>query len=58
MISAKEEVLNLLKNLPDELGWEDILYEINLKHKVSLALEDYENNNIISHEDLKKKFLK
>ena len=54
MINAKQHSIDMLKTLPDNSTFEDILYSIYIRYKIELGLEDARNGRVISHEDLRK----
>jgi hypothetical protein len=61
MESIKESVLDLIKNLPDDVNFEDILYAIYVREKIEKGLAQADEGLIISHKEVKdrmKKWLK
>lgn len=52
MIKAKEEVAKLLSRLPDDCTLEDIQYHIYVMQKIQKGLEDFENGNTYTHEEV------
>ncbi|TAK61621.1 MAG: hypothetical protein EPO24_05680 [Bacteroidetes bacterium] len=59
--SPKDAVTKLLKNLKDDVSYEDIMYEIYVLEKIERGLRDIEQGNVFSHEEVKaslKKWLK
>jgi len=54
----KREVEGLIKNLPDDAGWDDIMYQIYVRQSIEQGLKDAEEGRIISHNDIKKKYQK
>jgi predicted transcriptional regulator len=48
MPSAKEEVREILKKLPDDASLEDIQYHIFVRQKVERGLEDLEAGRVIT----------
>ena len=57
MSAAKEEAKNLLDRLPDNASWGDIMYEFYVKEKIMTELKAAENGKVISHDEVKKRFL-
>jgi hypothetical protein len=57
MSIAKEEAKSLLDRLPDNASWGDIMYEFYVKEKIINALEAAKNGKVISHDEVKKRFL-
>ncbi|MFX0102562.1 MAG: hypothetical protein ACFFCS_23550 [Candidatus Hodarchaeota archaeon] len=51
MQGAKENVLELLKKLPDDASYEDIMYEIELQRKINEGISEIERGNYLTHEE-------
>lgn len=58
MLSAKEEAIKVISKLSNESSWDDIMYEIYVRQKIEQGLKDSENGKVISHEEVKNRFLK
>ena len=54
MSSLKESVINLIKNMPDNCTVEDIQYELYVKQKIEKGLQDVEQGNLITEEEMDK----
>ncbi len=54
MSSVKEEVIKLIRKMPEDCTYEDIQYELYLRAKIEAGIKDVEEGKVISHEDLKK----
>ena len=52
MPTAKEEVIKMLKRLPDELPFEDIQYPIYVRERIERGLKDAKEGRICSQEDV------
>lgn len=52
----KKEVEHLLKDLPENAEWDDLMYKIYVRQSIEQGLKDVEEGLIVSHEDIKKKF--
>ena len=52
----KKEVENLLRDLPDNANWDDLMYKIYVRQSIEQGLRDSEEGRIISHEEIKKKY--
>ena len=52
-----EEAKKLIDKLPDKATWDDIMYEFYVKKKLAVALEADKEGQVISHEEVKKRFL-
>ena len=55
---AKEEAKKLIDKLPDQATWDDIMYEFYVKKKLEVALKAADEGRVVSHEEVKKRFLK
>ena len=53
---VKDEAIKMIENLPDNSSWDDIIYEMYVKKKVSLGLAAANSGEVISHEDVVKRF--
>ena len=51
MKTAKDEVRNLLENLPDDSSIEDIQYHLYVRQKVQKGLQAAEEGRTITHEE-------
>ncbi len=54
--TIKENVKTLVDSLPDNLTYDDVMYEIYVKQKIEKGIGDIENGNVLSHEQVKKLF--
>jgi predicted transcriptional regulator len=52
----KKEVEHLLKDLPEDAEWDDLMYKIYVRQSIEQGLKDVEAGRIVSHEDIKKKY--
>ncbi len=57
MATIKEEAKKLIETLPEQATWDDIMYEFYVKMKLSVALQAADEGNVVSHEEVKKRFL-
>ncbi len=58
MQAIKEEAIHLIKLLPENCSWDDIIYELYVKKKIESGIEAGKEGRVISHEDVKKRFAK
>ena len=56
MPAVKEEAIKLIENLPDDLSWDDIIYEMYVKKKIEIGLKAAEEGRVIPHSEVKKRF--
>ncbi|MBM2837756.1 MAG: hypothetical protein HW415_381 [Deltaproteobacteria bacterium] len=54
---AKEEARKLIDKLPEQATWDDIMYEFYVRKKLETALKAAEEGRVVSHEEVKKRFL-
>jgi hypothetical protein len=50
-MSAKEQVLEMLKNLPEDVTYDDIEYHIYVQKKVARSREAVARGESVSHEE-------
>ena len=58
MHSAKREVEELLKNVPDSASYEDIQYRIYVRQKIARGEADIESGRVLSQEEAEKRMEK
>lgn len=56
--TIKEDVIEMINNLPPECNYDDIMAEIYFKQKVDQGLQEIEEDKIISHEEAKQRLQK
>ncbi|RDW21506.1 hypothetical protein CWR48_03510 [Oceanobacillus arenosus] len=52
----KDEIKKLIDHLPNDCSIEDIQYTLYVRSKIEKGIEDLENGNIVSQEEMKKRF--
>lgn len=57
-IKAKESVKELLDNLPEDSNYEDIIAEIYFRKQVEEGIQQLENGEFISHDEVVKRMEK
>jgi hypothetical protein len=55
MAAVKEEVRQLIDKLPDNVTWDDLMYEIYVKQKVADAEHAADNGKVVSHPEARKR---
>jgi len=55
MKSVKDEIQEILKDLPEDATLEDVQYRIYVRQKIARGLKDLDEGRTISHEELKKR---
>jgi len=54
MTIAKQQVLDLLKDLPEQVDIDEVIYRLYLRQKLELAEQDVHDGHLISHADIVK----
>ncbi len=57
MSLIKEEALKIVKNLPDNATWEDLIYQFYVKKRIENGIKEIEDGEIVTHEEVKKRLL-
>ncbi len=57
MSIVKEEAKKLLDDLPEEVSWDDLLYEMYVRKKIDEGIKAVDEGKVIPHEEVKKRFL-
>lgn len=58
METAKEQVEEILKTLPDDASLEDIQYHIYVRQKIEQGLADVEAGRVVSHSEVQQRLAK
>jgi predicted transcriptional regulator len=58
MQSAKEQVMQLLKELPDDSTLEEIQYHLYVRQKIQRGIKDVEEGRIYTQEEMEKRLEK
>ena len=58
MQSAKEEVMQLLKELPDSSTFEEIQYHLYVRQKIQRGIKDVEEGRAYTQEEMEKRMEK
>lgn len=57
MATAKEAARQLIERLPEQVSWDEIMYELYVKQKIEAGLADVRAGRTVSHEDVKAELL-
>ena len=57
MPSVKKQALEMIRKLPDKTTWDDIMYEIYVRKKIARGIKAADEGKVVSHEEVKKRFL-
>ncbi len=55
MTTVKEQILNAVNTLPDDVTWEDALYSLYLNAKLKKSEDDIKNGKVITIEESKER---
>ena len=58
MITAKDDVRQLLDRLPDEASLEDIQYEVYVLDDIRRGTEEIDRGEAVEHEEVKRRLAK
>lgn len=56
VVNIKQEVQRLLKKLPDDATWDDLMYEIYVRQTIEAGLEDSKAGRTTDVKDIRAKF--
>jgi len=54
--NVKEEARKLVENLPEDVTWDDLMYQIYVRQTIEAGLADSEAGRVIDIEDVRKRF--
>jgi predicted transcriptional regulator len=57
-MSTKEEILELISNLPDNVTLDEVMEKLYIRAKIEAAVNEIDQGKGISHEDVKEHFKK
>ena len=52
MTIAKQQVLELIKDLPEEVDVDEVMYRLYLRQKLEAAEKDVQEGRLVSHEEV------
>ncbi len=55
MHTIKEQVIESIKNLPDDANYDDIMESIYVQQMITKGIEQLDKGEFISHEEVKKR---
>ncbi len=58
MSTTKDEALQLISKLPEEVTWEDIMYRLYVKRKIEEGIRAAEEGRTVSHDKVKELFVR
>lgn len=57
MRTAKDAARQVIDQLSDQAGWDEIMYELYVKQKLEAGLADIEAGRTVSHDQVKAQLL-
>ncbi|GFP19806.1 hypothetical protein HKBW3S03_01310 [Candidatus Hakubella thermalkaliphila] len=54
MIIAKRQVLDMIKDLPEQIEVDELIYRLYLRQKLEAAEKDVREGRLVSHEEVVK----
>ena len=57
MSTIKKDAKRVIERLPENATWDDLMYELYVTKKIEVALDAVEKGKIVTHKDVKKRFL-
>lgn len=54
--NVRESAMEIVRDLPEEATWADLLYQIHLREELDAAEADFQAGRVVSHEEIKKEF--
>jgi predicted transcriptional regulator len=56
MKSAKDQALNLISSLSEEVTWEEVLSYLHVRHKIEEGIKAADEGRVLSHDEVKHLF--
>jgi predicted transcriptional regulator len=56
-MTVREEAEKLVRELPDDATWDDLMYRIYVRQKIEAGLRDAEAGRVVSQEEVERLFL-
>jgi len=54
--SVKEAARHLVENLPEDVTWDDLMYQIYVRQNIEAGLADSEAGRVVEVEEVRKRF--
>jgi predicted transcriptional regulator len=55
-MKVKEAAIEIVKNLPEDCSWEDIMYQIYVREKIEAGLRAADEGRVMDHDEFFKEF--
>ena len=53
---SKQEVLEVINAMPEDVSFDDVLYELYVTNNVRTGYDDYKNGRVRSHSEVRRIF--
>jgi predicted transcriptional regulator len=57
MSAIKEAVLEMVKSLPDECTWDDVMYRLYVRQKIEAGIKDADEGRVVPHDEVFKEWM-
>ncbi|HEV2350479.1 MAG TPA: hypothetical protein VG028_11605 [Terriglobia bacterium] len=57
MSRVKEEAMKMIDRLPEEISWDDVIYQMYVRNKIERGIKAADEGRIVPHDEVKKQFL-
>ena len=54
--SVKREAEQLVRDLPEQASWDDLMYEIYVRQKIEQGLRAADAGHVVPHEEVRRRF--
>ncbi len=54
--SMKTEAEQLVRSLPEQASWDDLMYEIYVRQKIEQGLRAAEEGRVVTHDEVRRRF--
>ena len=55
-MTVKEQAISAISALPEDASYDDAITKVLFLKSIDLGLKDIEEGNVVSHDEIKKKF--
>ena len=55
-LTIKEEAARMVRELPAQSTWDDLMYEIYVRQKIEEGLKAADKGYVLSHDEVKRRF--
>ena len=57
-MTVKDAALEIMKSLPDECTWDEVMYRIYVRQKIEAGIQAVDEGRLIPHEEIVQEFKK